>query len=143
MKDQVLALKWVQDNIAGFGGNPAGVTLFGESAGGASVGLHILSPLSQGLFRSAVCISGTALNDWAAPPNPMDLTLKLAKHLNCPTSTSSEIKECLKRKTSEDICTPVPSVSSIRLKLSMRPPLQFSISQKGFTIFPSPTWTHG
>jgi len=48
MKDQVLALKWVQNNIDKFGGNRKKVTIFGESAGSASVGLHLLSPMSKG-----------------------------------------------------------------------------------------------
>lgn len=48
MKDQVLALKWVQRNIHHFGGDPRQVTIFGESAGGASVHFQVLSKMSRG-----------------------------------------------------------------------------------------------
>jgi len=48
LKDQTAALLWVQRNIASFGGNPASVTITGQSAGGASVHFHYLSPLSHG-----------------------------------------------------------------------------------------------
>lgn len=48
MKDQVMALKWVKNNIEKFGGDPNRVTIFGTSAGGISVGLHMLSPMSKG-----------------------------------------------------------------------------------------------
>ena len=49
MHDQVMALKWVQNNISRFGGDPGNVTIMGESAGGMSCFLHLVSPLSKGL----------------------------------------------------------------------------------------------
>ena len=56
LRDQSLALKWVNQNIANFGGNPGMVTIFGESAGALSVSLHLLSPLSAGLFQRQAMI---------------------------------------------------------------------------------------
>ena len=55
------ALRWVQQNIAHFGGNPGQVTIFGSSAGGTSVSSLVLSPMSQGLFHRAIMQSGVAL----------------------------------------------------------------------------------
>jgi para-nitrobenzyl esterase len=56
--DQTAALRWLQQNIAAFGGDPGNVTIFGESAGGVSVHTHLTSPLSRGLFHKAIIQSG-------------------------------------------------------------------------------------
>lgn len=59
--DQQMAMRWVQQNIANFGGNPKNVTIFGESAGGGSVSIHLVAKGSEGLFQHAIAMSG-ALN---------------------------------------------------------------------------------
>ena len=78
LKDQLEALKWVQRNIDQFGGDPCNVTLFGNSAGAASVHYLMLSPHSKGLFHKVILQSGTTLCPWTRGiNNAKDLVQKL------------------------------------------------------------------
>ena len=61
MFDQVMAIRWVKENIEQFGGDPGRITLMGESAGACSLSLHLLSPLSRSLFTQAIMQSASAL----------------------------------------------------------------------------------
>ncbi|XP_017785446.1 PREDICTED: venom carboxylesterase-6-like [Nicrophorus vespilloides] len=105
LKDQVMVLKWIQENISKFGGDPKSVTIFGESAGGASAHYHMLSPLSRGLFSNAISESGTALCPWAFSPKNEGLinSKKLAKLFKCPTDSTKKMVECLRKVDARDI----------------------------------------
>lgn len=64
LKDQLLALKWVNENIHYFGGDEKIITIHGWSAGCWSVSLHLASPSSEGYFKRAICFSASALVPW-------------------------------------------------------------------------------
>ncbi|XP_014614861.1 PREDICTED: juvenile hormone esterase-like isoform X2 [Polistes canadensis] len=66
LKDIVMALRWVRNNIAVFGGDPENVTIFGGSSGAAMVHYLTMSPLADGLFHKAIAQSGLATNFWAS-----------------------------------------------------------------------------
>ncbi|XP_016325037.1 fatty acyl-CoA hydrolase precursor, medium chain isoform X4 [Sinocyclocheilus anshuiensis] len=101
--DQVAALQWVQENIHSFGGDPGSVTIFGESAGGVSVSLHILSPLSANLFHHAIAESGTAAVDAIMSPNPLPTAQFVGNASGCDISSTKKIVDCVMQLTEEDI----------------------------------------
>ncbi|CAH1394712.1 unnamed protein product [Nezara viridula] len=102
LKDQVLALQWIKKNIAAFGGNPEKVTIAGLSAGGASCHFHTLSPLSRGLFKGAICLSGIALNPMTVT-NSIEKAKMIANELGCLTNDSLLMINCLRNRPAEHI----------------------------------------
>lgn len=84
LKDQLLALQWVNRNIEQFGGNRSLITLYGHSAGAVSAHLHLLTSKSHGLFQRAIISSGSANVPWAYNVNGhnRDITYQFAtKHV--------------------------------------------------------------
>lgn len=83
--DQLLALKWVQENVGYFGGDPKDVTLGGHSAGAISAGLHSVSPLSKGLFHRTILQSSSPLTlilglSYTGPGRFLDMAVQLGCH---------------------------------------------------------------
>ncbi|CAH1110140.1 unnamed protein product [Psylliodes chrysocephalus] len=94
LKDQQLALKWVQKNIKNFNGDPNNVTIFGESAGSMSAHELLVSASSKGLFHKAILQSGAVLNPWNLCK---DSSLKFAKSVQADTETEAQALDRLQR----------------------------------------------
>ena len=108
--DQLLALKWIRENILFFGGDPSRVTLFGQGAGASSIMYHLMSESSSALFEKAILQSGSNLCNWAVERKPLEYARRLADKVGCfraaehshgqqskqyPTSIQDKIREIL------------------------------------------------
>ena len=100
--DQRAALVWLRNNIQSFGGNKDNITVFGNSAGSASVAFQLLSPHSKGLFSRAVLLSGSATSTWGLQRHPMALAHRLGRALGC-DRVNNDLITCLRSKSAEDI----------------------------------------
>ncbi|XP_020650558.3 bile salt-activated lipase isoform X1 [Pogona vitticeps] len=96
LKDQHMAIAWVKKNIKNFGGDPDNITIFGESAGGTSVSLQMLSPYNKGLIKRAISQSGVGLCSWAIQKDPLIWATKVAKEVGCPVDNTTVMASCLR-----------------------------------------------
>jgi para-nitrobenzyl esterase len=96
--DQQAALRWVSRNAAAFGGDPHNITLFGESAGGASVCANLTSPAMAGTFQKAIIESGLcALPSTLPLADAESIGQKVASDNQCPTTADAAALDCLRK----------------------------------------------
>ncbi|KAM6177442.1 pyrethroid hydrolase Ces2e-like [Erethizon dorsatum] len=111
--DQVAALRWVQQNIAHFGGNPDCVTIFGQSAGAISVSSLVVSPMSRGLFHGAIMESGAAVVPGLISSSSKDVCMKVANLSACGQVDSEALVKCLRGKSEEEMLAITKTFTSI------------------------------
>ncbi|KAM3868657.1 neuroligin-2-like [Diretmus argenteus] len=101
--DQIQALRWLNENIGHFGGDPERITIFGSGAGASCVNLLILSHHSEGLFQRAIAQSGSAISSWSVNYRPLMYTTILARKVGCSLGDMAALVECLRRKSFREL----------------------------------------
>jgi para-nitrobenzyl esterase len=125
LMDQQAALRWVQRNIASFGGNPHNVTLFGESAGGLSTLSQVASPQARGLFQKAIVESGSYNLTQASLSSAEAAGTAFAAQVGCASPTAPQVAACLRSLpvstilASEDTAGYTPNINSEVLPQSL------------------------
>lgn len=116
LKDQTLALKWIKRNIKAFGGDPDSITIMGASAGGASVHMHMMSPLSEGLFNRAIAMSGLGTAPYNEPTiNPLALAKRQAEVVGIENIDRLSTTELIDKLRDIDVSVLVNSIDELKL----------------------------
>ena len=103
LKDQMMAMQWIRDNIEAFGGDPELVTLFGESSGAASIGYHMMSDYSKDLFKRAIYESGSPDSHWSytTKKQARERSQAFFKAVNCTSYDVDVLLKCLRKHPAE------------------------------------------
>jgi para-nitrobenzyl esterase len=127
-EDQQAALKWVRRNIGAFGGNPEKVTVFGESAGGLSTFVNLVSPTARGLFHRAIVESGAYMQTQPTLAQAESAGTNFANAVGCNQLNPADVLTCLRGLTVSTILgvasfNPAPNVDGKILTQSIAPSL--------------------
>nr|WCC58166.1 carboxylesterase [Pharsalia antennata] len=127
LKDQILALRWIKENIERFGGDPDNITIFGQSAGASSIGYLLQTPQTKGLFHRAILHSGTSLCLWGLSRQSRDLSVRVAQNLNLDTSSSQRLVDGLRTVDAVDLqVAQTDAMIGMFLSVNMREGLLFA-----------------
>lgn len=111
LKDQVMMMKWIQDNIHHFGGDRNKVTVFGDGSGAASIGFHMMSQGSKNLFHQAILQGGSQYNQWALQDKQVAVrnAMKMMDVMGCNGNNNNNnndftfVQRCLRNKDTHEI----------------------------------------
>ncbi|XP_051174126.1 carboxylesterase 5A-like isoform X1 [Leptopilina boulardi] len=103
MRDQIAALDWVKNKIELFDGSSSNIVIIGHSAGGISVGLHILSPLSRGKFTKAIILSGDAIGSVRTPDQEASIVDFITEKFGCNRYPTTDLMICLRRASEKEL----------------------------------------
>ena len=106
--DQMMAIRWVHENIEAFGGNPDSITIFGESAGGMSVHYQTLFPGNEGMFQKAISMSGVVNRQVVTKDeNIKKVIKKITESTECKMEDKAELFDCLQNLPPADVVAAV------------------------------------
>ncbi|XP_046975579.1 esterase FE4-like [Vanessa cardui] len=132
MKDQVALLRWVRANIESFGGNPHDVTIAGQSAGAASVGLLMISKMARGLFNKVISESGELIAPFSVQLNPIDNAKEYAKLLNFDSVDDIPALESFYKNASYELLQSIDNLMRTDFILLVSPCVERDIGQERF-----------
>ncbi|KAH9871832.1 hypothetical protein J1614_006089 [Plenodomus biglobosus] len=137
LKDQRLAMHWVQENIEAFGGDPGKVSIWGESAGGAAVGFHLTAygGRDDNLFRAAIMQSGNPINygPLREPLGLANMYNELVRRTNCGVNSTGSL-ECLRQLPAEQLNAAI-NITNLPLNVTgFNPVLDYDFIQKRTSI---------
>jgi para-nitrobenzyl esterase len=112
LMDQQESLRWVRDHIAAFGGDPANITIFGESAGAIAVYTHLVSPMAAGLFQKAIIESGATADETLQTAEQQGEAL--AQKVGCASDAGTAAADCLRKLPADALvsaeATPIATI---------------------------------